>query len=455
MGSRIIGPNITIKILNTRRFQNMKVLLVGKWGKAHAMAEALVKNNSTELYSIMDRKNKGIARLAKDYKLGDVREKYRILKYAQSKNIDLAVISPEMALNEGVTDLLEIKGIPSVGPSRMCSKLESDKAFTRNLLKENKIDVSPHFEVFDSSSLAMEYIKQIDHDFAIKPSGVTEGDGVKVMGIQLKSKKQAIKYVKKIFDENMGGLPSVVIEDKMEGEEFTLQAFVDGKNVIGMPAVRDYKLLYMGEKGPNTPGMGSYSDSNHLLPFLSSEAYAEGLFIMKQVVKLMRDKFGEEYKGILSGQFIITKDGLKLIEFNIRPGDSEILNLIPILKSDFVEICKAIYEQKLDQINIVFDNKATVCKYVVPLGFPYPQENMEVRVDEEAITGKGGHLFYSCSEMGENLYRPSPRGFGVTGVADSIYEAEKVCESCIKSIHGEDLFHRRDIGTPALTEAYK
>jgi phosphoribosylamine--glycine ligase len=219
--------------------------------------------------------------------------------------------------------------------------------------------------------------------------------------------------------------------------------------------VRDYKLLYEGEKGPNTPGMGSYSDSNHLLPFLSKDQYVEGLLIMKKVVKLMRDKFGEEYKGILSGQFIITKDGMKLIEFNIRPGDSEILNLVPILKTDFVKICKAISEQELDQLDIVFENKATVCKYVVPPGFPYPEGNMEVSVDEEAITRKGGYIFHSASEVGDNLYRPSPRGFGVTGVADTIYEAEKKCESCIEDIQGENLYHRRDIGTPALTEAYK
>jgi phosphoribosylamine--glycine ligase len=433
----------------------MKVLLVGKWGKAHAMAKALKKNNNTELYSIMDRKNKGIASLAKEYKIGDVKDRHGILEYARSKDVDLVIISPEMALNQGVTDLLEKMQIPSVGPSRMCSKLESDKAFTRNLLEDNGINVSPHFRVFRTKESAIGYIKNIDHDFAVKPSGVTEGDGVKVMGIQLKDKEDAISYVKKIFDEKIGGLPSVVIEDKIEGEEFTLQAFVDGKNVIGMPAVRDYKLLYEGEKGPNTPGMGSYSDSDHLLPFLSSEQYDDGLSIMKDVVNLLRDRYQESYKGILTGQFMITKNGLKLIEFNIRPGDSEILNLLPIIKTDFLEICKAIYEQRLDQIDIIFDKKATVCKYVVPPGFPYPKGNMQVIVDEEAITKKGGYIFHSCSEVGENLFRPSPRGFGVTGVADSIYEAEKLCEACIEDIHGENLYHRRDIGTPALMEANK
>ncbi len=433
----------------------MNVLLVGRWGKAHAIARALCRSDEVQLYAYMDKKNGAIAELCNGYTLGDLEDTHAAEEYAQAVDAALAVASPYMALSAGVADVLRERDIPTVGASRLCSVLEGDKAFTRVLMRDNGMgNVLPDFDVFSDARKAEGHIVQLDHDFAVKPAGVTEGHGVRVIGQQLESKEDAFSYVEEIFKEKIGGLPYLIIEEKITGEEFTIQAFVDGEDIVGMPAVRDYKLQREGEQGLNTPGMGSYSAANHLLPFLDRETYDEALAVMRDVLTVMRREHGAVYRGFLSGQFMLTSDGLKLLEFNARPGDSELLNMTPILQTDFLEICRAIAEQQLGELDISFKEEATVCKYVVPEGFPHPAGATEVHVDTDRIHEKGGHLFQSCFEVNEHRYEPSPRLFAVTATADSIYDAEKRCEACLQHVTGDGLFHRRDIGTPVLTERY-
>lgn len=433
----------------------MNVLLVGRWGKAHAMARALSRNDEVQLSAYMDKKNGAIAELCRGYRLGNLKDQHAVEKYAHSVGAELVVVSPYMSLSAGVSGFLRHQDIPTVGASKSSSTLEGDKAFTRVLMRDHGMgNILPDFDVFYDKKKTMEHIVQRDADFAVKPAGVTEGQGVRVMGKQMQSKKEALSYAEEIFEEEIGGLPYLLIEEKISGEEFTIQAFVDGEDMVGMPAVRDYKLQEEGEKGLNTPGMGSYSAANHLLPFLDRETYDEALTIMRDVLTIMRREHDAVYRGFLSGQFMLTADGLKLLEVNARPGDSELLNITPLLQTDFFDICLAIAEQRLGELDISYAEQATVCKYVVPQDFPHPQGPSEVHVDADRIREKGGHLFQSCFEVNEHRYEPSPRLFAVTATADSIYGAEKRCEECLQHITGSGLFHRRDIGTPVLTEQY-
>ncbi|MFW6225283.1 MAG: phosphoribosylglycinamide synthetase C domain-containing protein, partial [Bacteroidota bacterium] len=171
----------------------------------------------------------------------------------------------------------------------------------------------------------------------------------------------------------------------------------------------------------------------------------------KEILDVLKEQYNEKFKGILSGQFMLTSDGIKLIEINVRPGDSEILNLTPILKIDILEICLAIAEERLHEMDIVFENKATVCKYVVPKGFPTPSGNFKVTIDEKRINEIGAHLFQSCFKVGEHLYEPSPRLFAITGVGESLKEAYEKCEQGISCIHGNEIFYRKDIGSQELS----
>ncbi|MFP4368875.1 MAG: phosphoribosylamine--glycine ligase [Candidatus Kapaibacterium sp.] len=432
-----------------------KILLVGRWGKTHALAKAIKEKSvhETELYCYMDKPNAGLVPLATDYMLGDMQNNDKILSYVRDKKVDFAIVVPHMSLSNSISEKLIENGIPCIGPTRNCSRLETSKTFLRQMLKETNQDVSPGYHVFNKREDATAHINSIDYDFAVKPAGVTEGDGVKVIGIQLKDKQDAIDYVYEVFDMNIGGVAEIIIEEKLIGPEFTIQAFVDGSAMAGMPAIRDYKLLYEGEKGLNTPGMGSVSMPNHMLPFLSRDEYNKSIRIMKNVVDYTNKKFKEDYVGFLSGQFIKTADGIKVIEFNVRPGDSEIMNITPILKTDFVDLCEAMLDNKLQGMDVEFEKKATVCKYVVKEGFPYPKGNMEMIINDEAIKNAGADLFYSCFAVDDNIYKPSPRGVAVTAKGDSLEEAYLLSEKLIEeNIKGKNIWHRKDIGTMELLD---
>ncbi len=431
----------------------MKILIAGRWGKAHAIGKSLA-SEGVELYSFMDKKNPGIAEISTGFQIGNLKDKYQILDYARKIGADLVFVSPEMTLKRGTTDLLEEEGIPSVGPSQFCSRLESDKLFVRNFMRRHGLNMTPDFRSFHDLKGALDCIDNTDRDFAVKPAGVTEGDGVKVMGIQLHSKQEAKDYTREIFEDNIGGLPYLLIEQKIEGEEFTLQAFIDGRSVVPMPLTRDYKLLEEGNQGLNTPGMGSYSDSDHLLPFLNRKLFQQALDLMQKTIDILREEYNEEYKGILSGQFMLTENGLMLLEYNVRAGDSEILNIVPILETPMSDILAAISEQRLDELDIEFQSKATVCKYLVPPGFPTPAENVRVEFDPGEIETENRQMFQSCFEVEEGVYQPSPRTFAVTGIGDTVPRARTICEEGLDKFKGGGLTYRKDIGSKELTEEY-
>jgi len=433
----------------------MRVLIIGRWGKTHALAKALSKSKGIELHSLMDKKNTGIAKVAKHYKICDIKNIKIIDEYVENNNIELIVVVPEFSLKQGVTSYFNKRGIPCIGPTKFCTKLEEDKAFLRNLMKENNINEFPDFNIFFDEKRAVDFINNCDYPMVIKPAGVTEGDGVKVMGIQLKDKIETIDYVKNIFENLIGDIPCVLIEKKIEGEEYTIQFFCDENTMIPTPAIRDYKLLKEGDSGLNTPGMGSYSDSNHLLPFLSEQQYNNSIQIILKILNVLKEKYNENYKGFLSGQYMLTKEGIRLIEINVRPGDSEILNIMPILKTDFLQICMAIAEDKLDELDIIFEKKATVCKYVVPNGFPTPKGEYNILIDSEKINNIGAHLFQSCFEIEENIFQPSPRLFAITGVGNTIQEANNICEEGLSCIKGDNIFYRKDIGTEKLIYRFR
>jgi phosphoribosylamine--glycine ligase len=431
----------------------MNILLVGNGAREHAILKALGGSpQQKRLYAFISAKNPGIMRLAAGYQQGDTCNPDEVTAYALKNRIELAVIGPEAPLAAGVVDALEQEGITCASPCKAAAQLETDKTFCRNLLEKYKIPGNPKHGVFTDYRKACKYVDFLKEDFVVKPAGLTGGKGVKVLGEHLKDRKEAKKYVKEILDAKVGHIPQVVIEEKLIGEEFTLQAFVDGNRVFGMPAVQDHKRAYEGDVGPNTGGMGSYSDSGFILPFLNEGDYASGIEIMKAAVAALWKEIGVPYKGFLYGQFMATKDGVGVIEFNARLGDPEAMNVLSILESDLVEICKGMARGRLKE-NVIFSRKATVCKYMVPEGYPEnPKKNVELAVDEKSIAEIGGSVYYaSVREEGGKIISSASRSVAVIGVADSISDAENVAEKSMRYIKG-DLFHRRDIGTAALIQ---
>ncbi len=419
----------------------MKVLLVGGGGREHAIAEAIARSKrDPQLYAAMERKNPGIARLCKDFLLVKETDP-AIVDYASKNGIELAVIGPEAPLAAGISDLLWNAGIPVVGPKKLAAQIEFDKAWTRNFMKKYAIAGCPEFRVFrKGEGNTDEFIDKLG-EVVIKPAGLTGGKGVRVMGdhFDINGAKAYAKEVLKSDD--------LVIEEKLVGEEFTVQAFVDGSTLAFAPAVQDHKRAYEGDKGPNTGGMGSYGDSKDILPFMEESDYINAKKIMSAVVQSTKKETGVPYQGILYGQFMATAKGVAVIEFNARFGDPEAMNVLPLLENDFLDVCLGIVNGTLESVNVRFKKQATVCKYAVPSGYPEnPVKDSVVEISEV----KEPLLFYSSVyEKDNKIYTTGSRAIAVVGIGDTIIEAEKRAESGLSALKGS-LYSRHDIGTGEL-----
>ncbi len=425
----------------------MKVLVVGTGAREHAIADGL--KDDCELYCYMSKINPGMSKIA-TFKQGDEGEVEKVAEFAKENEIDIAFIGPEAPLEKGIVDELEKNGVKCVGPSKSAARIETDKSFMRNLFEDYNIEGSLIYKVFDNYEDLSEFLDDFDRDVVVKPVGLTGGKGVKIVGDHLKDNQEAKEYSKEVIDNAMGGFAQVIIEERVIGEEFTIQAFCDGKNLVPMPAAQDHPHAFEGDKGAITGGMGSYSDSNGLLPFLTQEDYDKAVKIMKDTLKAIATE-AEPYKGILYGQFMLTATGPRLIEYNARFGDPEAMNVLPLLKTPLIDICKAIVDGTLSEAE--FENKSSVCKYIVPDGYPETEYAGElIEVDEEAINELGAKVFYAAVSLEDDgIHLSGSRALGVVASGENISEAEEIAEKACDFIKG-NVYHRRDVGTTELVE---
>ncbi|MFA5772570.1 MAG: phosphoribosylamine--glycine ligase [Thermoplasmata archaeon] len=423
----------------------MNILIVGGGGREHAIT-AVVAKSGVSIYGVMGNRNTGIIKLCKDFIQIKETEISKIVDYAKDKKIDIAIIGPESPLEHGIVDELQKAGISAVGPCKDAAIIETSKEFTRNLMEKHKIPGGAKYGVFDNINTIRDFVRNLNNNVVVKPIGLTGGKGVKVFGDQLKNEEEVIDYAKEVLENKIGGAPRVIVEEKLEGEEFTLQTFCDGSYVAPMPLVQDHKRAWEGDIGPNTGGMGSYTQENGLLPFLSKNDYDAGVTIVKKIVEAMK-KDGREYRGILYGQFMLTKDGPKVIECNARFGDPEAMNVLSLLESDFMDACDGIINGTLHKKRVKFAKKATVCKYVVPKGYGVKSAaDAEIAIDEKKIFETGAKLYYAAvNERAGRIYTTTSRSLGVVGVADNIEAAEMMAEDALKFVSGE-IYVRHDIG---------
>ena len=393
--------------------------------------------------------NPGIAELCDEIIIDDINNPQNAGRYAKEINATLAIIGPENPLANGVSDILWDLGIPTIGPKKNLAQIEVSKSFTRNLQKTYQIPGAPIYKYFKSMEGVSEFLKKLGENYVVKYDGLAGGKGVKVSGDHLKNHHDAIEYCDNLIQKDS----TFLIEEKFIGEEFSLMSFCDGTNIKHMPAVQDHKRAYDGDLGPNTGGMGSYSDQNHSLPFLKDSDIIEAQNINRETLKALKKHFKEDYKGILYGGFMATANGIKLIEYNARFGDPEAMNVLSILKTDLVEICEHIINGSLDKIDIQFENKATVCKYAVPEGYPdNPIKNESIDVSK---VKNSDLLYYASVDIKDGvLVESGSRTIATVGISNSIFSAEKIAEESISCVEGP-LFHRTDIGTPLLIEKRK
>jgi phosphoribosylamine---glycine ligase len=429
----------------------INILLIGNGAREHAIAEAVMKSkHRLRLFAFMKTNNPGIASLSEKTCMGSYSDLASVSAFARGNSVDFAIVGPEDPLNNGVVDALREIGIPAVGPTKSLARLETSKSFTRNLLQKYNIPGNPKFKIFTSIKGIKEFLSELD-GIVVKPDGLTGGKGVMVQGDHFQTKEEALKYCEQVLAEHQ----SVIIDERLEGEEFSLQCLCDGKTVVATPPVQDHKRRFIGDKGPNTGGMGSYSCEDHSLPFMDKTDVVEGLAITQKVAEAIHRETGEYYKGVMYGGFIITKSGIKLLEYNARFGDPEAMNILPILKTDFVDVCRAIIEGTLDRMQIEFEEKATVCKYIVPMGYGLPKDHPHAKSTSAKIevgdVGSGRLYYASVDKREDGLHMSTSRAIGVVGIAESISKAEQIAEKAASQIKGP-VDHRSDIGTASLIE---
>lgn len=426
----------------------MNILIIGSGARENAIAAALHRSpQKPNIFCCGSSVNPGIKQMTQNYWVGDICDTKAITQIAKDWHIGLAIIGPEAPLEKGLADALWDVAIPTIGPRRDLARIETSKEFTRDLMKKYNVAGLPKYKAFQNMEGVDEFLHELGEDgYVIKANGLMGGKGVKVAGDHLRDFAEA----KQFCEEIISGKQSFVIEERLIGQEFSFMGFCDGETLLPMPIVQDHKRAHVDDKGPNTGGMGSYSDANHSLPFLTNEDVNEAWRINESMIHALSQEADEKYIGVLYGSFIATAKGVYVIEFNARFGDPESLNVLSILKSDFTSICKAMVTGSLTPDLVLFENKATVCKYAVPEGYPdEPVKN--VPIDIAAVKNKANLYLSAVDVVNGVIHAIGSRTAAYVGVADVIPSAEEIAEREIRGVAGP-LYHREDIGTQRLVQ---
>lgn len=418
----------------------MKILLVGSGAREHIIAEQI--SRSASLYSIMPRPHPGIAKLSKEVLVHDPTDSAVVGQWARSRGIDLAFVSPDALLSEGVTDTFADLGILAASPSKKAARIEWDKGYARNLMQSGRIPGCPKLRIASDMDGAKDALSEIG-EAAIKPLGLTGGKGVRIYGEHLHTEEEALGYCGSILEKE----GNVLIEERLDGEEFTLQAFCDGKSLSLMPPVQDHKRAFENDTGENTGGMGSYS-TGKLLPFMEQKDLDAAKDILERTLVAMRND-GNPFTGVLYGQFMLTRAGIKVIEFNARFGDPEAMNVLSLLKTQLSEVFVSMAEGKLAPAS--FSGNCTVVKYLVPEGYPASgRADEKISVDEQGVWNAGSRVYLgSVYEKEGEVYTTSSRTAALVSQAATLEAAESNVEKAVSAVSGP-LWHRKDIGTSAL-----
>ncbi|MCQ5377434.1 MAG: phosphoribosylamine--glycine ligase, partial [Candidatus Methanomethylicia archaeon] len=444
----------------------MKVLLIGGGGREHAIANALRRSpKEPRICCLSDLLNPGINRVVKEsggeYFLGNINDPATVLGAANKAGVDFVFVGPEEPNFHGVPDRLEEAGIRAIGANRKVAELEMSKASMRDLQWKYKMPGRLWYKKFKTFEEAAPYIEEFAESVALKPARQAGGKGVKVIEdfqVYLQDDKRKVKkeHAESIVKDYMKGYDDIdyklLIEERVWGPEYTVQCFTDGRTVTPMPAVQDNKHAFDGDLGLETGGMGSIScgmnlkwgiDSDEAI--ISDYEYKKSAEIVKMMIDAIQKETGARYHGIAAGQMMLTSVwGPTVIEMYSRLGDPEAGNVLSVLKSDLVEICEAIIDERLNAIKIDFDEKAIVVKAVCPEG--YPDKRDIARGHPVRINGpEDGILWASADETSNGIVTGGSRVVECVGGGATLPEASARAEEMVSRVELTDgwrLFHR-------------
>ena len=413
----------------------MRVLVVGSGGRCHAIVEALSKSPQVDKIFCAPG-NAGIAALAECVAIKETQVD-ALCDFAKENNIELTVVGPEVALEAGIADTFKQNGLRIFGPTKAAAQIETSKQFAKDLMKKYDVPTAT-YETFDDFDAALAYVKNGSLPIVLKYDGLAAGKGVVIA----ETMEQAEEALRDMLLDSKFGKGKVVIEEYLEGPEFSLLCFVNGHDVYPMPVSQDHKRAYDGDKGPNTGGMGAYTE----LPFITDEDLEYAMqSIMRRTASAMVEE-GCAFCGVLYGGLMKTKQGIKVIEFNARFGDPETEVILPRIKSDICQVFCDVADGK--QPTIEWHDFATLGIVLASKGYPGSYEKGFVIEGTEDVDGS---IYHMGTALKDGKYVTSGgRVMIVVCQAPTLREAQQKAVVEVAKIKCDNLFHRTDIGDKAF-----
>lgn len=451
------------------------VVCYGSRGVAIVDAFSRSENYSTEIYVADKQKNPFNVEKAKKHIVISDFDVKKICKFARKheKRIDFGIVGPEKPIINGVRDVVEKEtSIPMICPIKEYA-IEGSKVTQRRLFQKVASEVNPSFRVFDPKDYGTigkvkrsvnAWLDELNNQVAVKPDRPVAGKGVGVWGDHFNTREQLFEHFLSSYEHG-----PVIVEEKIEGEESSFQAFCDGKHLTPLPETRDYKRAFDGDKGPNTGGMGSYKDVGDWLPFMTSADKEKEVQIVNKIFRKLKGRGSNPgLRGVpFYEAFIHTGRGLKILENNSRPGDPEIQNLLPVLKDDFVDVCFKILDGNLTRVE--FEKRATVVTYKVPPNYGgfknvFPQRVDSIDADKPVdlngayrLAKKYGdriRVYPGSMELRDDgqTYALGSRTVCVIGIGGDIESAREISLEGLNAVKGGSLWFRTDIASRAHME---
>lgn len=415
----------------------MKILVVGGGGREHAICWKLSNEDNVEkIYCAPG--NAGISQVAECIAIGDS-DIDKLIDFVKENNIDLTVVGPEVPLVKGIVDRFEEEGLKIFGPNKECAQLEGSKSFSKDFMVKHNIPTAKYKE-YTEIDKAISEIDSFGYPVVIKADGLAAGKGVVI----LENKEDALDALKEMMlDKKFGEAGNkIVVEEFLKGVETSILAFVDNNTIIPMVSAKDHKKVYNNEQGPNTGGMGTFSPSEIYTDDLEKE-------IREKVLDRTLDglkKDGLKFKGILFIGLMITNDGAKVLEYNVRFGDPETQSVLFRLDTDLNKIMTSIIDNKLAEIKIKYKSEQAVCVMLTSGGYPDSYEKGKVITGLENLD-KDIVVFHSGTKLvDEKLVTNGGRVIGITAKANTVKDAANKVYENIKKIDFEGMHYRTDIG---------
>jgi len=423
----------------------MKVLVIGSGGREHALVWKIAQSSQVKkIYAASG--NAGIAEQAQcvDISPEDIQG---LLRFAKDNSIDLTIVGPELPLANGIVDEFVKEKLKIFGPLAMSARLESSKVFAKKVMLKAGVPTAG-CSFFSKPNQAKDYIRSVNMPIVIKADGLAQGKGVVVA----KTTEEAFIAISNIMEKKIFGDAGnqIIIEERLVGQEVSILAICDGEHILPLASSQDHKTIFDNDQGPNTGGMGAYSPTFIINERLMGDILKKIFYpIVEEMIKI-----GCPYKGVLYAGLMITEEGPKVLEFNVRFGDPETQVILPRLNNDLVEVIMAVFDRRLDKIKLSWDKKSCVCVVLSSGGYPGEyQKGKEIFGLDEAKKINDVIVFHAGTKREDSkIVTNGGRVLGVTALGEDIQQAINNAYHAVGKIKFENMHYRKDIGAKAIVK---